>query len=112
MVPRGLRVVFDDFSMSLDDSPLSLGESILFLEESVISLVDLTMSIDGPFGSKTNVFTIIKPIHKKSTSQSKLTPTEIVRKRSVSFSSLTFSNFFTNFSFFLQLKPAKKVFLI
>jgi E3 ubiquitin-protein ligase HUWE1 len=34
----------------------------------------LTMSIDGPFGSKTNVFTIIKPIHKKSTSQSKLTP--------------------------------------
>jgi E3 ubiquitin-protein ligase HUWE1 len=35
----------------------------------------LTMSIDGPFGSKTNVFTIIKPIHKKSTSQSKLTTT-------------------------------------
>ena len=34
------------------------------------------MSIDGPFGSKTNVFTIIKPIHKKSTSQSKLTPVE------------------------------------
>ena len=38
----------------------------------------LTMSIDGPFGSKTNVFTIIKPIHKKSTSQSKLTPAENV----------------------------------
>ena len=35
----------------------------------------LTMSIDGPFGSKTNVFTIIKPLHKKSTSSSKLTPT-------------------------------------
>ena len=47
MVPRGLRVVFDDFSMSLEDSPLSLGESILFLDESVISLVKLTMSIDG-----------------------------------------------------------------
>lgn len=30
------------------------------------------MSIDGAFGSKTNVFTINRPIHKKSTSQSKL----------------------------------------
>ncbi len=36
----------------------------------------LTMSIDGPFGSKTNVFTIMKPLNKKSLSQSKLTPQE------------------------------------
>ncbi len=31
------------------------------------------MSIDGAFGSKTNVFTINRAIHKKSISQSKLT---------------------------------------
>ena len=37
----------------------------------------LTMSIDGPFGSKTSVFTINRSPHKRSTSalqQSKLTP--------------------------------------